>query len=362
MKTAAIITIHVGFNFGSVLQTIATSEIIAEVGYKPIIVNYIPDRATDSRYFKDVKYSLPRLIKRILYYPIYLWNKNNVYGGYLGKYVNLSKPIYSKDKFVEVCPEAEVYVTGSDQVWNSIHNEGFDGHYFFDGIPQKKKKIAFSASIGREELDSEELQNIKSHLNRYSAVSVREASAVKILNEIDIHAEHLLDPTLLLNKSQWDRFESPRKIREPYLVIYTPYNIVDEALIYRTARNIAKQYGLKIVTFSTTFKGNLHADKTIKYATPGDFLSLINHADFVITNSFHGTAFAINLNKQFLVYPPSAFSTRIKSILSLTGLTDRLVKEEITPQQLTEIKYEAVNKILDEERHKSKMFLKKALS
>lgn len=305
---------------------------------------------------------MKRLLLRTLYFPIQLWNNVFIYKGYLAKYVNLSKPIYSKDNFAIVCPDADVYITGSDQVWNSIHNEGFDGHYFFEGIPNDKKRIAFSASIGREELDLQELELFKRHLSNYSAVSVREESAVNLLDKIGINAEQLLDPTFLLNKQQWEQIESPRKIKQPYLIVYTPYNIVDEDLIYRTARNIAKQNGLNIVTFSTTFKRNSHADKTITYATPGDFLSLINHADFVITNSFHGTAFAINLNKQFLVYPPSTFSTRIKSILSLTELTDRLVNEVVTPQQLTEINFETVNKILDGERQKSKMFLKKALS
>ena len=362
MKVAAIITIHVGSNFGSVLQTIATAEIISEFGYTPIIINYIPDRATDSRYFKDVKSNIPKLILRTLYYPVHLWNRLVIYGGFLSKYTTLSTPIFSKDNFAELCPDADVYITGSDQVWNSIHNEGFDGHYFFEGISKEKKRIAFSASIGREELNSNELDEFKKHLQDYSAISVRESSAVILLDKINIHAEHLLDPTLLLNKQQWKPFESTRKIKEPYLVVYTPYNIIDEALIYRTARNIATRQGLKIVTFSMNFKSNPFADKTVRYANPGDFLSLMDHADFVITNSFHGTAFAINLNKQFIVYPPSDFSTRIVSILKLTGLTDRLVNEEIIPGQLPTIDYEPVNKILDTEREKSRIFLKKALS
>ena len=360
MKKASLITIHVGFNFGSVLQTVATTKILEELGYKPTVVNYIPDRVTYRRYFGEGFKNIRRLIRRALYFPLYLKNVA-AYNGFLVSHTNLSQPIYTKDDFAKLCPKADVYVTGSDQVWNSIHNEGFDGHYFFDGLPDGAKKIAFASSVGREKLDDEELTLIKDRLSTYKAVSVRERSAVDILNSIGIDSTLVLDPTLMLNKEQWLKVAGERIEPKPYLLIYTPYNIVDEELIYRQARKSAEKYGLKIITFSWTHRKNKYADETYRYARPEEFLSLMYYADFVVTNSFHGTAFSINLNKQFVVYQPSAFSTRIISLIDLVGLQSRLVNDSTDITALPEIDYSPVNMRLDSERGKSMCFLRNAL-
>ena len=359
MKKASIITIHVGFNFGSVLQTVATAVVLQELGYNPTIVNYIPDRVTYRRYFKEGLKDIRKLIRRVLYFPFHLKNVA-AYNGFLATHTNLSQPIYAGDDFAAKCPVADVYVTGSDQVWNSIHNEGFDGHYFFDDIAGANK-IAFASSIGREKIDDEELHLIKERLSKYKAVSVRESSAVKILNSIGIDSTLVLDPTLLLDKDQWLKIAGERIEKSPYLLIYTPYNIVDEELIYRAARKMADKHGLKIVTFSWTHQKNRFANYTYRYARPEEFLSLMYFADFVITNSFHGTAFSINLNKQFVVYQPSAFSTRIMSLIEIVGLRSRLVSDDTDITALPEINYSQVNKLLDAERGKSMDFLRKAL-
>ncbi len=278
------------------------------------------------------------------------------------KYVKLTNAIYSKDVFAAVCPKADILMTGSDQVWNSVHNEGFDGHYFFQGI-ENVPKIAFCSSIGRESIDSIEANKIKSLLKEYKAISVREKSAVDILNDLGIKAEQLLDPTFLLNKKGWEKFSSPRKYKMPYILIYTPYNTIDKDLIYKSAKKLAKRFGLKIVTFSWIGLPERQADKTFLFANPGDFLSLMLHADYVITNSFHGTAFSINLNKQFWVFEPSAFSTRIKNILGLTGLDSRLLNNRMEDSDIASaIDYSQVNKVLESERIKSFDFLKNALS
>ena len=106
------------------------------------------------------------------------------------------------------------------------------------------------------------------------------------------------------------------------------------------------------------------ADKTVFFSNPGDFLSLMYYADYVMTNSFHGTAFSINLNKQFSVYLPSSFGTRIVSILDLCGLGGRLLEpaEIISDGKMDEtIDYMSVNVVLDEERRKAHTFLEQAL-
>ena len=355
----AFITIHVGFNFGSILQTIATSEIFKKLGHSPICVNYIPPRVMYRRYWKVAFSSPPKFVRRLLYFPFFFMSKFH-YNRYLKKHCKLSKAIYDNDSFKDCCPKADVYVSGSDQIWNYKHNEGLDKHYFFDGI--EGKKVAYAASIGMTELPHVYSDYMRRQLQTYSAISVREDSATLLLRKWGVTATHVLDPTLMLNKEEWKQFSSKRLIKESYLFVYLPYNIVDKAQIYKSVRKIANEKALRVVTYSDSFICDKDADETIRFAVPGDVLSLIYYADVVVTNSFHGTAFSINLNKQFWTYMPSSFSTRIQSILEKCSLNDRLLSDVIKNSQISErIDFTYTNAIIEGERVKALEFLNKAL-
>ena len=288
----------------------------------------------------------------------------HIYNSYLAKHVKVSNPIYPKDNFVDACPKADIYVTGSDQVWNSIHNEGLDKRYYFDGFPQDTAKVAYSSSIGREELPADEYAEVKRMLGSYKAISVRELSAQCLIEGMGYGATHLLDPTFMLTRDDWKHYMSKRIVKEPYLYVYLPYNIHDKGLIYQTIRRVAGRRGLKVVASSGHVLSERMADRTVYFPSPGDFLSLMYYANYVVTNSFHGTAFSINLNKQFWVYLPSGFGTRILSILELCRLPDRLLaSDEIVEDGRINvpIDYVPVNAILDREREKAHAFLDKAL-
>lgn len=358
MKTASIITVHVGANFGSNLQTIATSEVLKRLGLEPIVIDYFPPRVTWKRFlskwytpYKFI-YICIRLIKRYMNIKIYM--------SYLKKYCTLSNRIYEEDNFSQTCPKTDYYITGSDQVWNSKYNEGIDKHYFFEGI--EGTKIAYASSIGAISLTEEEQKTFPELLKDYKAISVRENSAVELLRNINISAIHVLDPTLMLNKNEWERFASNYTISSPYILVYLPYNISNKELIYKTVQAIAQKKHLKVVTFSWNYFNDRYADKTVKFASPGDFLSLMLNASYIITNSFHGTAFAINLNKQFWVYMPSKFSTRIESLLEICNLNNRQLDSIISEDDIDkEIDYAIVNALLDSERKQTMDFLNGAI-
>ena len=359
MKTAAFITVHVGFNFGSKLQAIATSEILKKLGYYPICVNYLPPRVTHKRYWKTALYSPIKFIKKLIFYPIHLRAEHN-FDRYLTKYCKLSTPFYACDCYNKSCPKADVYVAGSDQIWNFNHNEGKDIHYFFDGI--EGKKIAFASSVGMTSIPTNYALYMKEQLSQFTAISVREQSAVELLNSIGIKATQVLDPTFLLDKEEWKGFASKRLVDSPYVFVYLPYNIKDKELVYRTVRKISKEKCLKVVTYSNYFMHESLADQTICFVNPGDVLSLLIHADVVVTNSFHGTAFSINLNKQFWTYMPTSYSTRITSILDLCGLSCRLLEKQISDVQINEvIDFNHTNVVLQHERQKSFDFLTQVL-
>ena len=365
MKKIAFITIHVGSNFGSVLQTIATSETLKRLGYEPLCVNYNPPRVTYKRFWSlgnvnILKKSL-RLFWKLYALPERLLNRR-AYQGYLGKYVKLSSPIYAEDNFAEKCPKADVYMTGSDQVWNMKHNEGLDTHYFFDGV--KGKKISFASSVGYTDLINGGKDALKKYLADYSSLSVREDSAVELLASLGLRAEQLLDPVFMLNETEWKDYTKPERIvKEPYLLVYAPYNTVDKGLIFRHARRIADKEGLKVVTFSWMYFRDKDADISMRFAGPGDFLNLMMNAEYVITNSFHGTAFSINLKKCFWVFLPSGFTTRITSVLTRFGLNDRLIEGEAPVGWDYKQPVDAVHvdEVLSEERARSVDYLKRAI-
>lgn len=355
----SFITIHIGSNFGSTLQTIATYKTLKELGADPICVNYIPPRVTYRRYWSVARTSIFRFIRRIIFFP-FLYEETQRFAQYLARHCKVSTPIYYEDNFEKKCPLADIYITGSDQVWNTTHNEGLDAHYFFENI--KGKKIAYASSIGKSSLDNQELQWLKEYTNDYSSILVREKSAVEIFKCIGKQAEQVLDPTIMLNRKEWLPYASKRMVKEPYLFVYLPYNIADKKLCYQTARKISKKKNLKVISFSHSFYKDELADHTFIFSGPDDVLSLIYHADFVITNSFHGTAFSINLNRQFYTYMPSCFSTRINSIVNLCGLQNRVLYDVVKDNWESDtINYAPINEKLDIERKKSINYLRDAL-
>lgn len=356
-KKVALITVHVGHNFGSMLQTVATCEVFKRFNLDPIVVNYIPDRVTYKRAIHDATKSVKQLI--VLPAKLVTWYVNNhIYGDFVKKYCKMSDAIYVKDEFSSKCPRTDYYVTGSDQVWNTSHNEGIDTHYFWKGI--KGVKIAYAASAGKH-LEAEEKVVFKQLLSDYKSISVREQSTCEDLRELGLTSELLVDPTFMLNKEQWMPFTTKRIVKEPYLFVYAPYGVVDKGVIYRAARRVAESKGLKIVTYSFKLNREPLADKTVFFANPGDFLSLMHYADYVFTNSFHGTAFSINLNKQFSVIMPNRFSTRIENILDICNLKDRLLNgDESSDFWNHSIDYSYPNSILDSKREEAMSFLQKS--
>lgn len=363
MRTISLLTIHLGSNFGSILQTIASVKVFENLNCSVTVVNYIPERCTWKRFFRVNGKSLVGMIKLLVGLPIVAINKH-VYNSYLHKFVHVSQPIYKKDDFLKTCPVADFYVTGSDQVWNSTYNEGIDGHYFFDGFPLGTVKISYSSSIGKVELDRYEYKEVRRMLGDYKAISVREKSAQKLIESMGYKVTHLLDPTFMLAKEDWKYYMSKRLMKCPYLLVYLPYNVHNKRLIYQSVRRIAQAKGLKVVAFSWDIRPERLADKTAYFANPGDFLSWMYYADCIVTNSFHGTAFSVNLNKQFWVYMPTGFGTRIKSILDLCNLQCRMLQadEVIGDVEIGQrINFDLVNSILAVERQKTYDFLSEVL-
>lgn len=367
MKKVSLITLQNVPNYGSVLQCYATEQIIRKIGYEIETINYLPERMTKLGMLKAIKDKkdifsksfVLRNIARIVIYPSYI-KRFYIFNKFRKKYlIQTKKQFKNNNELKKYFPRADIYCTGSDQVWNSKWNGGIDKAMFLDFVPKDKKCIAYSASFGKNKLEFWEIQETKQLLKKYKNISVREKSATEILYSLGYASVQVVDPTLLLNGNEWRKISSNKYSEDSYILVY---NLNRNKKIDKYAENLSKKTGLKIRFLSYQFHEFYKKGKIMCNPKVEDFLSLIDHAQYVITDSFHATAFSLNFNTQFIIVYPGKYSTRLQSILEITGLENRVAKDENDLSIVSEkIDFEKVNKVIDKERNHSIEWLKNAL-
>lgn len=364
----SLITILDNTNYGTYLQALATGMTIKSLGHEVEVIRYMRPCMTfwgnSKAVFKDR--GLLRWFHRcIIKYSRKSSQLRKLDIDFLASYLPLTDEYVGFDALMANPPLADVYLTGSDQVWNSFYNRGIDKSYFLDFTPKGKKRICYAASIGMPSFPEQEKDETKRLLKNYHEITVRELSAKQILADMEISSEVVLDPTLLLNKEQWEQIAEKYTFTEdePYLLTYSVEYGKEDSYIKHYAKKIAEKKGLKL--YHITYGGkpfDNYYDKVYSYATPDKFLNLMLHASFVVVSSFHGTAFSINFNKSFITVSPKKFNSRIMSLLEITGLKSRMVTDSSSPiESFDEIDYSSVNRILDGERMKSIKILSKML-
>lgn len=359
----AVITLHFVQHYGSLLQAYATCRLLEKLGHSAQIIDYVRPNNADER--QGILDGLAKKGSRnILFSAAYILTKRieNISRGkfsrdFLEKHVQMTRKYLTFQELMDAPPEADAYCTGSDQVWNSEYNGGYMPAYFLEFAPDGKPRIAFSASIGMDRFPESEYKQTQAALMKYRAISVREDSAKKILEEMGIdQTVQVLDPTLCLSKADWEPIISRCKIKKPYILLY---KLNEAPNLEAFAVKIAKEKGLQIIRVSYYLNHFKNQGKMIYSPSVTDFLSLIYYAEHVITDSFHCVAFSLNFEKDLYAFYPGRFSTRIDSILKLTGAAHRAVN---TPNfEDRPIDYGHVNQVLDEERVRTENFLRQAL-
>lgn len=368
IRKIEVITLQRVPNYGSVLQAYATQKIIEKLGYEVELVNYFPNRMHMYAMLKRLKTKneklrkslLLRTIARIVIIPSYL-KRFYVFKNFVKKHIKMTPNEYrNNEELKKNIPIADIYCTGSDQVWNSNWNEGIDYALFLDFVPKGKKCIAYSASFGKSGLEEWEKEETKTLLQKYYHIAMREKSGVEILKDLGIEKGiQVLDPTLLLTKQEWKELISKKYENKKYIFMY---NINRNKKLDQYAKKFAKSKGLPLIYVSYNYHEMFKHGKLKCNPKVEDFLSLIANAEYVLTDSFHCTAYSINFNKNFLVAYPEKFSTRLASIVELTGTTNRVI-DNYDDLSICErkIDFDYANKILKQEREKSIQYLKDAI-
>jgi polysaccharide pyruvyl transferase WcaK-like protein len=358
-----IITIHFGTNHGSALQSYALTHILNKKGYNAKIIDYIPERYNAWKSVKERKANDHPIIVVFVYYLLTSYKRiriRKIFEKFLEKNVPLTRRYRLPDELKSDPPDADVYITGSDQVWNYDYNSKNDYTYFLDFVPIGKKKISYAASFGKDTLTKEEISEYSPMLNQFNAISVRESSGLDILKTIKCNGINTLDPTLLIDKNEWVEKVGATNNEGRYLLIYVMDGLYEKLLDY--GYEIAKSLGLKIYVISFSKIKDKRIDKNFIHCNPFDYVRMMNEADYIVTNSFHGTAFSINLNKQFISVAKSKYNTRITCLLELFGLNDRFVVDDFNLNNaLLSIDYNVLSPRLTELRRESLDFLMTAI-
>ena len=359
----AVITRHAITNYGSLLQALATQQVIENLGHECEIIDYIREDESYTQHEKTLLARKPEWNRNPMKRAIYLALRQpeSIASGEKfeteqSRYLHLTKRYTSPEALLEEKPIADVYMTGSDQVWGPVENGTYDSAYCLSFTDETDKKIAYAASFGRTEMTKDIEAFFQKWLSQYRHIGVREDSAVSLLNKMGIDSVQVLDPTLLLDSAFWSKLAKP--VREKnYVLVYQLHN---DKRVGAYALRVAKSLGLPLIRVSTSFHQISREGKFVWCPDIGQFLSYIKNAACMITDSFHGTAFAINFNTPFVeVLPNNKTGTRNMSILKLTGLSDRILcdDKDITLAK-QKIDYSRANQIIEEKRQDSLNVLK----
>ena len=385
-KKVGLVTCYFKHNYGSMLQAYATQKILDDnnIPNETINITYNIDFKKGKRkYYLSqifnytfirsklgmIKLKLDRKLNKELNKNISIRDKK--YESFMKRF-HLTKPYATYEELTKLCKERySDVIVGSDQLWLPVNVVA--NYYTINFVPNEINKISYATSFGVSSIPQKYLSKYKTFLDRINHLSVREQSGVELIDKISNNKAKLVcDPTILLTKKEWDTIvKEKRIIKEKYILCYFLGKNIEHR---KFAEKLKKETGYQIVSLN-------HADEYVKYSDkfadikpynigPSEWINLIKNAEYICTDSFHGTVFSLIYNKLFFTFRRYKSNTkvstnsRVESLLSILNLNERLLigNEDIKEVLKIKIDYEEVNKKINKFRIKSKKFLLESLS
>lgn len=358
---ALTITCHDVYNAGAALQAYALQTYLTEQGCEAGIIDYKPDYLSGHHKLTAVcnpKYDKPLIRK------LYLLAKlpgrlaglrhKHAFDAFTAKYFKLTRRYSSFSELCAAPPKADIYFAGSDQIWNPIFPNGKDPAFYLEFVPDGIR-ASYAASFAVKELPAELCSTISQRIKKLDHVSVRESSALNILERLGVHNGcAVVDPVFLLTRDHWAEMANPiSKKNKNYLLVY---DFDNDPTIRDIAQTVAAERGLEIYSvFNVPY-----AKKCFAHVGPQEFLGLISGADFVLSNSFHATAFSIIFEKDFVVTARrDGINTRMQDLTAALGLDGRMTFNKFAQQR--KIDYTNVKERLATLIDNSKAYIKKII-
>ncbi len=321
-----IVTVHRAHNCGAMLQALALQQALRRIGHAPELVE--ANTIGEGKVFPDC----PRAWRL---WPYYLKNlllslglravKIRLFKRFL-RHLALSRRFGSADEIPE--QEYDAFIVGSDQVWN------FDivkdtRLFLLDFCKDDAKRLSYAASFGLSQIPADWVGRLRGALTRYRAITVREDRAAELVESLTgAKPPVVVDPTLLLEASDYLPYEAPRLVRGPYVLVYSIG--AAPAYMLKIGRQLARERKCRLVYVNATSFGSwLRVLGEYQLIAPDRFLSFIRHAECVVCTSYHATIFSIHYRRPFLTVLPlhSQVTSRLTSLLNRLGLSGHLLKE-----------------------------------
>ena len=360
-RKTAIITFNQAINFGAVLQMYALQNVLkTQVGVKADIINY--KSKSLSKTYEKKKFSeliSPRMMYHILFNNGYIRFNFKGFESFLSNNLEMTSEVSTKKDLSGLNDLYDYFITGSDQVFNP-YCSGFDGNYFLSFVSDKNMKFSYAASVGLENIPVELENYYKDYLNSFCRISIREITGANEIKRVcGIECSTNIDPTLLLDKSDWEKLmaDLPSNADTPYLLLYA---LSEDKNMLKFAKTIAKRKKLKVIYINDRLfrpKGML----SLRNVSPEQWLRLFANANSIVTNSFHGIAFSINFEKEF--YPfylnkNTRVNSRIRDLLDLLNLQSLVINDNNDTLMNENIDYSEAREILKNEKNKSISYLR----
>lgn len=361
------ITCHDVYNHGASMQAYALMKYLKNNGHEVEIIDYKPDYL--NKHYKLLSIDNEVWEKNFLRKFIYLTLKipgriislkrKKEFDKFKEENLILTKNKYkSNEELKKDLPKADVYICGSDQIWNSLHMNGRDLAFYLDFVPYNKIKFSYAASFATDDIDNKYKPMVRKAVSKLDGIGIREKSGVEIVKRLGIdNAVNVVDPVFLLEKEEWDNLAT-EIFNEKYVLVY---DFDESDLVKNIAIEVARKKGLKIYTINSDKPK--YADKHFNLSGPKTFVSLIKNAEFVVSNSFHAVVFSTIYEKNIAIVNRSEnINTRMRDLLEDLNISDRLVNENYDIDFiLKDINYKELNKFIQEKINISKDYIRKIL-
>lgn len=355
-----VITFHRAINYGAALQTYALQVALKQIGVESEVIDYRCEH-TENLY-RVFKFTTPKQFIRLFINIPWAISKKKSFRNFLSTNVKLSDSVYYRNNIKEANDVYDTFITGSDQVFNYACSN-FDKSYFLDFAINSKKKNSYAASFSISEIPHEYKKDYIDLLKDFNHFSIREESGQRILHDlVGRDSELNVDPVFLLSKSDWSAIAKKPSI-DKYILIY---QLNESTLIDSFARKLAKMTGYKIISINCDVVESIkHRDfHCLKDASIEEFVGLFKYAEYVVTNSFHGTAFSVLFNKKLFAeakqkdFKPNH---RIETLLKITDLTNCIISNLDDCVLTVNWDFKKANQTLLEEKNKSIAYLKEVI-
>lgn len=353
------------------LQGFATQLLFSKKGTEAQLIDYRFGNKTVPRKLEILKIRIKRIFiyfkefKRIFLtwkYAEQMSRRNKCFDDFVYRYLNLSPKKYLYEyEITEDAPEYDIYITGSDQTWSP--KIGFSPVLFLDFAPKHAIKAAYAPSLGVTALTDNQSVYICDKLQKYDFLSCREAIGSEILEKITGRkVETVLDPTLMIHSGEWRQYSVKPNIKDKYILCY----FLGDRDYYRDyVDQLAIQTGFPVYYIPVNWKDFKKSNNLIWDVGPSEFLGLIDNAEYVCTDSFHGTIFSLNFHREVRVfvkhtgYVAGGDNSRLFDILNRLGLEKQLITEYTKGVAIVDsrIDYSNVDNLLSAERDKSSKYI-----